>query len=85
MKAEGIDVIDLSVGEPDFPTPSHICAAAEEAIRAGHTKYTPAAGIPALRKAVAADASRRTGREVTASATSVANSDRCRDGCGRQG
>ena len=73
MKAEGIYVIDLSVGEPDFPTPSHICAAAEEAIRAGHTKYTPAAGIPALRKAVAADASRRTGREVTAAEVIVSN------------
>ena len=73
MKAEGIDVIDLSVGEPDFPTPQHICAAAEEAIRAGHTKYTPAAGIPALRKAVAADAARRTGREVKPSQVIVSN------------
>jgi aspartate aminotransferase len=73
MKAEGINVIDLSVGEPDFPTPAHICAAAEAAIHAGHTKYTPAAGIPALRKAVAADASRRTGREVKASEVIVSN------------
>ena len=55
MTAAGIDVIDLSVGEPDFPTPAHICRAAEEAIRAGKTKYTPAAGIPQLRAAVAAD------------------------------
>jgi aspartate aminotransferase len=73
MKADGIDVIDLSVGEPDFPTPAHICAAGEAAIRAGHTKYTPAAGIPALRKAIAEDASRRTGREVTAAQVIVSN------------
>ena len=55
MKAEGIDVIDLSVGEPDFATPPHICEAGAAAIAAGKTKYTPAAGIPALREAVAAD------------------------------
>lgn len=65
MAASGIPVIDLSVGEPDFPTPEHICQAAEAAIRAGKTKYTPAAGIPELRKAVAADYSRRTGLAVT--------------------
>jgi aspartate aminotransferase len=65
LAASGIDVIDLSVGEPDFPTPEHICRAAEAAIRAGRTKYTPAAGIPDLRKAVAADYSRRSGLAVT--------------------
>lgn len=73
MKAEGVDVIDLSVGEPDFPTPSHICEAGAAAIRAGYTKYTPAPGIPALRKAIAEDASRRTGREVTAAQVIVSN------------
>jgi aspartate aminotransferase len=65
LAAAGADVIDLSVGEPDFPTPDHICRAAEAAIRAGRTKYTPAAGIPDLRKAVAADYSRRSGLAVT--------------------
>jgi len=65
LAAAGKDVIDLSVGEPDFPTPEHICRAAEAAIRAGHTKYTPAAGIPALRAAVAADYTRRSGLAVT--------------------
>jgi aspartate aminotransferase len=65
LAASGADVIDLSVGEPDFPTPDHICRAAEAAIRAGRTKYTPAAGIPDLRKAVAADYSRRSGLAVT--------------------
>jgi aspartate aminotransferase len=52
MKAEGINVFDFSLGEPDFPTPEHICAAAIAAMKAGHTKYTPANGIPELRKAV---------------------------------
>ena len=65
LSASGVDVIDLSVGEPDFPTPAHVCRAAEEAIRAGKTKYTPAAGIAELRKAVAADYSRRSGLVVT--------------------
>jgi aspartate/methionine/tyrosine aminotransferase len=53
MRAEGIDVIDLSVGEPDFPTPGNIREAAGRAIEAGHTKYTPAAGALELRRAVA--------------------------------
>src|SRR5438105_2636336 len=53
MKAEGIHVFDFSLGEPDFPTPEHICQAAIKAMRDGHTHYTPAAGIPELRAAVA--------------------------------
>ncbi len=73
MAASGLNVIDLSVGEPDFPTPDHICKAAEVAIRAGKTKYTPAAGIPELRKAVAADCTRRTGLEVTPAQVVVSN------------
>lgn len=52
MKAEGIDVIDLSVGEPDFPTPDNIKAAGIKAIEENFTKYTENAGIPALRKAI---------------------------------
>ena len=73
LAAAGADVIDLSVGEPDFPTPGHICRAAEAAIRAGKTKYTPAAGIPELRKAVAADHARRTGLTVTPAQVVVSN------------
>jgi aspartate aminotransferase len=73
LAASGVDVIDLSVGEPDFPTPAHICAAAEAAIRAGKTKYTPAAGIPDLRKAVAADYMRRSGLAVTPAQVVVSN------------
>jgi aspartate aminotransferase len=53
MKASGIDVITLSVGEPDFNTPDPICEAAIAAIRKGHTKYTASAGIPELRAAIA--------------------------------
>jgi aspartate aminotransferase len=54
MKAEGVHVFDFSLGEPDFPTPEHVCAAAVKAMRDGHTRYTAAAGIPELRRAVAA-------------------------------
>ncbi|HXG08408.1 MAG TPA: pyridoxal phosphate-dependent aminotransferase [Gemmataceae bacterium] len=53
MKTEGIHVYDFSLGEPDFPTPEHICKAAVKAMQDGHTHYTPAAGIPELRAAVA--------------------------------
>jgi aspartate aminotransferase len=52
MKAEGIAVYDFSLGEPDFNTPEHICAAASKAMQKGHTRYTPAAGIPELRTAI---------------------------------
>jgi len=53
MKAEGIDVCGFAAGEPDFDTPEHIKAAAIEALQAGFTKYTPSAGIPELRAAIA--------------------------------
>jgi len=52
LKAAGKSVYDLSVGEPDFTTPEHICQAAIEAMQAGHTHYTAASGIPALKQAV---------------------------------
>ena len=53
MKAEGIDVCSFSAGEPDFPTPKHICEAAKTAIDEGKTRYGAAAGELALRKAIA--------------------------------
>lgn len=53
MKAEGIDVCSFSAGEPDFPTPKHICEAAKTAIDQGKTRYGAAAGELALRKAIA--------------------------------
>jgi len=52
LKAAGIKVYDFSLGEPDFPTPPHICRAADAAMAAGHTHYTPVAGIPELKAAI---------------------------------
>jgi aspartate aminotransferase len=52
MKSEGIDVCGFGAGEPDFDTPEHIKAAAQAAIEAGFTKYTPSSGIPELRQAI---------------------------------
>jgi aspartate aminotransferase len=53
LKAKGVKVFDFSLGEPDFNTPAHICAAAEEAMKKGVTHYTPAGGTAELKKAVA--------------------------------
>ncbi|MBI4177140.1 MAG: pyridoxal phosphate-dependent aminotransferase [Candidatus Aenigmarchaeota archaeon] len=53
MKKSGIDVIDLGVGEPDFDTPQNIKDAAIKALNDGFTKYTPVAGLPELRQAIA--------------------------------
>lgn len=53
LKAQGVDVINLSVGEPDFPTPAHIKEAAKKAIDDNFTFYTPVAGYMSLRKAIA--------------------------------
>lgn len=52
MKAQGIDVINLSVGEPDFNTPDHIKTTAKEAIDENYSKYSPVPGYPDLRKAI---------------------------------
>ena len=56
--------IHLEVGEPDFPTPSHIVEAAHEAAQAGHTRYAPNAGLPELREALADKVARRNGYEA---------------------
>ena len=61
----GMDVINLGIGQPDFPTPPHIVEAAVKAMRDGQHGYTPAAGIAPLRDAVAADLHRRFGAEVS--------------------
>ncbi len=53
LEAEGIDVVDLSVGAPDFPTPENIVQAGKDAIDAGHTSYTTSNGILQLREAIA--------------------------------
>ncbi|MGA7509244.1 MAG: aminotransferase class I/II-fold pyridoxal phosphate-dependent enzyme [Erwinia billingiae] len=52
LQAEGVDILDLTVGEPDFDTPEHIKQAAYQAIARGETNYTPTPGTPALRQAV---------------------------------
>src|SRR3989304_2394535 len=54
LKAEGRDIIGFGAGEPDFDTPDNIKEAAIEAIRRGHTKYTPVGGLPELKDAVIA-------------------------------
>jgi len=53
LKAEGVEVFDFALGEPDFNTPENIQEAAIQAMKAGHTHYTPPAGIPELKKALA--------------------------------
>jgi aspartate aminotransferase len=55
LEAGGHEIIHLEIGEPDFDTPSHIVEAGCRALREGHTHYTPTAGIPELRAAIAAD------------------------------
>lgn len=52
LKSEGVNIVDLSLGEPDFATPQHIVHAATKAMEDGFTKYTPVAGIPDLRNAI---------------------------------
>lgn len=63
LKAEGRDIVDLTVGEPDFDTPDSIKNVAIEAIREGDTKYTPVNGTVALRKAIRHDYATRLGIE----------------------
>lgn len=58
LEAQGRDIVHLEIGEPDFPTAAPIVEAGCRALRAGHTHYTPAAGLPELRAAIAADYAR---------------------------
>ena len=73
LRAKGFDVIDLGLGEPDFPTPPHVAEAAHAAALRGETLYTPAAGTPALRAAVAAKFKRENGLEYSPDEIVVAN------------
>lgn len=66
LKAAGKDVIGLGAGEPDFDTPDHVKAAAQKAMDAGQTKYTPVGGTPALKAAVIEKFKRENGLEYTA-------------------
>lgn len=73
LKASGREILDLSVGEPDFPTPWHICEAAIAAMKAGYTRYTVASGIPELKQAVVADYKRRYGLEYAPNQVVISN------------
>lgn len=64
LKAEGRDIISLSVGEPDFATPSHVIAAAKAAMDAGETRYTPVGGTARLKQAAALHFARDLGLHV---------------------
>ncbi|MCS0497467.1 pyridoxal phosphate-dependent aminotransferase [Ancylobacter sp. MQZ15Z-1] len=64
LAAQGRDIVNLGIGQPDFPTPQHIVEAAIKALRDGHHGYTPSTGIEPLRVAVAADVQRRLGAEI---------------------
>lgn len=66
LEAQGRDIIHLEIGEPDFDTPAHIIDAACDALHRGYTHYTPAAGLPELREAIAAYATRQKGVHVDA-------------------
>jgi len=65
LAATGMDVINLGIGQPDFPTPENIVEAAVKALRDGQHGYTPATGLPKLREAVAADLHKRFDVEVS--------------------
>ena len=72
LRAQGVNVLEFTLGEPDFTTPAHICEAGKAAIEAGHTHYTAATGIPALKEAVCSAFERDSGvtykpNEVTVS------------------
>ena len=65
LKAEGVDVINMSVGEPDFNTPDHIKAAAIKAVEENYSRYSPVPGYPELRKAICAKLKKENGLEYT--------------------
>ncbi len=71
LKAQGVDVISLSVGEPDFGTPDHIKEAAIDAIQRGETKYPPVSGIVPLREAIVKKFKRENGLDYKPSQTIV--------------
>lgn len=66
LKAQGIDIISLSVGEPDFNTPDNVKEAAKAAIDANYSRYSPVPGFMPLRKAIVEKLKRENGLEYTA-------------------
>ncbi len=73
MQAEGKDIVSLSAGEPDFPTPDNVCQAGIDAIKAGFTRYTANAGIPELKKAIVQKLFRDNGLEFREDEIIVSN------------
>ena len=73
LKAQGVDVINLSVGEPDFNTPDHIKEAAKKAVDDNFSRYSPVPGYPALRNAIVAKLKNENGLDYTAAQISCAN------------
>lgn len=73
MKAQGIDVINMSVGEPDFNTPDHIKAAAKKAVDDNYSRYSPVPGYMDLRKAIVAKLKRENGLDYTVNEVLVSN------------
>jgi len=73
LKAQGVDVINLSVGEPDFNTPEHIKEAAKQAIDDNFSRYSPVPGYPALRNAIVTKLKNENGLDYTAAQISCAN------------
>jgi aspartate aminotransferase len=73
LQAQGIDVINLSVGEPDFNMPDHIKAAAKKAIDDNYSFYPPVAGYPALRNAIVDKLKKQNGLDYTADQITVSN------------
>jgi len=73
LKAKGKDVIDLSLGEPDFDTPVHIKEAAKKALDEGYTKYTPVNGLQELREAIVRKFARDNGLQYTPNQIVVSN------------
>ena len=73
MKAQGIDVINMSVGEPDFNTPDHIKAAAKKAIDENYSRYSPVPGYPDLRKAIADKLKKENGLDYAPAEILVSN------------
>jgi aspartate aminotransferase len=67
LEAEGREIIHLEIGQPDVPTFDNVVEAGVQAIQQGHTRYNPPAGVPALREAIAEDAGRRRGIDVSPS------------------
>ncbi len=73
LKAQGVDIINMSVGEPDFNTPDHIKAAAIKAVEENWSRYSPVPGYPALREAIVKKLKDENGLDYTAAQISVSN------------